>query len=268
MTDDGTQGDDVLARLNPASKGRVRVLAQRPRPRAAARRRRARSAQRRDATSDSRRTQFVMLTASRLATLEAGRPRNRALPRVRTWAPHAQLVVVGDGEERARLEGAGAQPRRRRRGAFAGAVPQTEVMRYMHAADVFLAVADLSNVGNPLLEAMACGMCIVAVDAGDTRDLIIDDGVPGVSSIARNRSGVAKPLEDRLAELLVALAGDAAQRQRLAAGAAAYARRAFWTWDQRMAAEMRVARAQVSIRSRTGALELTIGGGTASCGHR
>ena len=33
MTDDGTQGDDVLARLNPASTSEHEVLAQRPRPR-------------------------------------------------------------------------------------------------------------------------------------------------------------------------------------------------------------------------------------------
>ena len=119
---------------------------------------------------------------------------------------------------------------------FAGAVPQRGVMRYMHAADVFLAVADLSNVGNPLLEAMACGMCIVAVDAGDTRDLI-PDGVTGRLVDSSQRSGVVKPLEERLAELIVTLAGDAEQRQRLAAGAAAYAREHFWTWDQRMSAE-------------------------------
>jgi glycosyltransferase involved in cell wall biosynthesis len=107
----------------------------------------------------------------------------------------------------------------------------------MHAADVFLAIADLSNVGNPLLEAMACGMCIVAVDAGDTRDLIIDNQT-GRLVDSSNRSGIARPLEDRLADLLVALSGDTPQRERLAQGAAAYAREHFWTWDQRMAAEV------------------------------
>ena len=110
-------------------------------------------------------------------------------------------------------------------------------MRHMHAADVFLAIADLSNVGNPLLEAMACGMCVVAVDAGDTRDLILDQKT-GRLVDSSNRSGVAKPLEDRLAELLVTLANDAPQRARLAAGAASYAGEHFWTWDQRMAAEL------------------------------
>jgi glycosyltransferase involved in cell wall biosynthesis len=118
-----------------------------------------------------------------------------------------------------------------------GAVQQAEVMRYMHAADVFLAVAELSNVGNPLLEAMACGMCIVAVDAGDTRDLI-RDGATGRLVDSSNRSGIARPIEDRLADLVVALAGDGPQRERLAQGAAEYAHANFWTWEQRMAAEV------------------------------
>jgi glycosyltransferase involved in cell wall biosynthesis len=120
---------------------------------------------------------------------------------------------------------------------FTGAVPQPEVARYMHASDIFLAVADLSNVGNPLLEAMACGMCIVAVDAGDTRDLI-EDNVTGRLVDNSQRSGFVKALEERLADLLVSLADAPAQRARLAAGAASYARANFRTWDQRMADEV------------------------------
>jgi glycosyltransferase involved in cell wall biosynthesis len=120
---------------------------------------------------------------------------------------------------------------------FAGAVPQRDVVGHMYAADVFLAVADLSNVGNPLLEAMASGMCVVAVDAGDTRDLIAD-GRTGRLIDSERRSGVAKPLDERLADLLVALASDEAQRRALASGAAAFAREHFWTWDARMAAEV------------------------------
>lgn len=236
MTDDGTRGDEVLARLNPAVKRRTRFwrngldLGRLHRPmddeRAAARRELQ--------LSDNA---FVMLTASRLAAWKRIDRAVRAMARVRSWVPGALLLVVGDGEERARLEqlaresGVGPSVR------FAGAVSQQDVMRYMHAADVFLAVADLSNVGNPLLEAMACGMCVVAVDAGDTRDLI-SDGRTGRLVDSSQRSGVVRPLEDRLADLLVALAGDPSQRSRLAAGAAAYASEHFWTWDQRMATEV------------------------------
>jgi glycosyltransferase involved in cell wall biosynthesis len=236
MTDDGTRGDEVLARLNPTPRSRVRFWRNgldldRLKPPGAEQR----AAARRELGFGD--DDFVMLTASRLATWKRVDRAVRALPKIRSWAPQARLVVVGDGEERGRLEALARSLRVEDAVRFEGAVPQADVLRYMHAADAFLAIADLSNVGNPLLEAMACGMCIVAVDAGDTRDLIIDQRT-GRLVDSSNRSGVAKPIEDRLAELLVALAGDPGQRQRLAAGAAAYAGEHFWTWDQRMAAEV------------------------------
>ncbi len=236
MTDDGTQGDDVLARLNPGLRGRLKFWRNgldldRLRPPSGQDRREARAAL---GVPDSA---FVMVTASRLAAWKRVDRAIRALPRIASWVPEALLVVVGDGEERARLEALARELGVLDRIRFAGAVPQQDVMRYMHAADVFLAVADLSNVGNPLLEAMACGSCIVAVDAGDTRDLIAD-GVTGRLIDNTQRSGFVKPLEERLADLLVSLATDAAQRERLAQGAASYAREHFWTWDQRMAAEL------------------------------
>ncbi|HEX5480633.1 MAG TPA: glycosyltransferase family 4 protein [Dehalococcoidia bacterium] len=236
VTDDGTQGDEVLARLSPASKGRVkfwrngleldRLHAPSPAEREAAR-----------ASLSIPDGAFVLLTASRLATWKRIDRAIRALPKVRAWVPGAMLLVAGDGEERARLEALARSVGVADAVRFAGAVRQTDVMTYMHASDVFLAVADLSNVGNPLLEAMTCGMCIVAVDAGDTRELI-EDGGTGRLVDSSQRSGIAKALEERLADLLVALAADAGQRARLAAGAEAYARRQFWTWDQRMAAEV------------------------------
>lgn len=236
MTDDGTQGDEVLARLKPASKTKTRFWRNgldmdRLHPASPDERRDAR------ATLSVPDDAFVMLTASRLATWKRVDRAIRALPKVAAWAPNALLLVVGDGEERARLEALARDLRVTHHVRFAGAVPQADVMRYMHASDVFLAVADLSNVGNPLLEAMACGMCIVAVDAGDTRDLIADNATGRLVDNS-NRSGIARPLEERLADLLAQLAGDAPQRARLGEAAGAYAREHFWTWDQRMAAEV------------------------------
>jgi glycosyltransferase involved in cell wall biosynthesis len=236
MTDDGTQGDEVIARLNPGTRPRMKFWRNgldldRLRPAGTGERAAARAEL--GLADDA----FILLTASRLAAWKRVDRAVRALPRIRAWAPNAMLLVVGDGEERTRLEALARELGVLEHVRFAGAVAQRDVVRYMHAADVFLAVADLSNVGNPLLEAMACGMCIVAVDAGDTRDLIAD-GVTGRLVDSSQRSGIAKPLEERLADLVVALSADPAQRQRLAAGAADYARTNFWTWDQRMAAEI------------------------------
>ena len=247
MTDDGTRGDDVLARLNPASRGRVKFWRNGldlDHLHAATRDDRARARAALGITPDA----FVMLTASRLASWKRIDRAIRALPRVRTWVPGAQLLVVGDGEERPRLHALARSLGVEHGVRFAGAVPQGDVMGYMHASDLFLAVADLSNVGNPLLEAMTCGMCIVAVNAGDTRDLIAD-GVTGRLVDSSQRSGVVKSLEERLAELIVTLSSDAEQRERLAASATAYAREHFWSWDARMAAEVEAVGALVAHRS-------------------
>jgi glycosyltransferase involved in cell wall biosynthesis len=236
MTDDGTQGDDVLARLNSTPRERVKFWRNgldlgRLRPADMAERRAARAAL--NIEDDA----FVMLTASRLAAWKRVDRAIRALPKIRSWVPRATLLIAGDGEERGRLEALARELRVADSVRFAGAVPQRDVAGYMHASDVFLALADLSNVGNPLLEAMACGMCIVAVDAGDTRELIVDQRTGRLVDNAQ-RSGFVKAMEDRIADLLVSLAGEPATRERLAAGAAAYAREHFWTWDERMAAEI------------------------------
>jgi len=246
MTDDGTQGDEVLARLNPSSRPRVKFWRNgldlhRLRPPTANQRRDART------TLGIPDDAFVMLTASRLAAWKRVDRAIRALPKVRSWTPSALLLIVGDGEERGRLEALARELGVLGAVRFAGAVPQTDVVRYMHAADVFLAVADLSNVGNPLLEAMACGACIVAVDAGDTRDLIAD-GRTGRLVDSSQRSGVVRPLEERLADLLASLATDAAQRARLGAAAGMHAHEHFWTWDDRMAAELAAVEAVATAR--------------------
>jgi glycosyltransferase involved in cell wall biosynthesis len=236
MTDDGTRGDDVIARINPAMKPRMKFWRNgldldRLQPPSEMQRQEAR------ALLSIPPSAFVMLTASRLAAWKRVDRAIRALPAVRAWLPDALLLVVGDGEERARLEALARELGVMQNVRFTGAVPQEDVARAMHAADVVLAVADLSNVGNPLLEAMACGMCVVAVDAGDTRDLIAD-GRTGRLVDSSQRSGFVRPLEERLADLLVQLAGDEPQRARLREGAAAYAREHFWTWEQRMSAEV------------------------------
>lgn len=236
MTDDGTQGDEVLARLNPGSKGKVRfwrngIDIDRLRPPSVEERRAARAAL--GLPDDA----FVMLTASRLAAWKRVDRAVRALPAIRAWVPNATLVVVGDGEERSALEALADRLAVRDAVRFEGAVRQEDVARYMWAADLFLALADLSNVGNPLLEAMATGMCVLTVDAGDTRALV-RDGETGRLLDSPQRSGVAEPFERRLADAIVALAGDAALRERLGAGARRFAETHFWTWEQRLAAEI------------------------------
>ena len=238
MTDDGTQGDEVLARLNPQSLDKLRFWRNgldldRLHPVDAAQKAALRRAL--GLPDDA----FVMLTASRLATWKRV---DRAVARaaeVAVTAPNALLLVVGDGEERAHLERQAAELGVAQRVRFAGAVPQERVSEYMQAADVLLALADLSNVGNPLLEAMCCGLAAVAVDAGDTKTLIRDGHTGRLLP-----SGGAVTVAQAISEL----ARDRESRDRLAAAARRYAEEHFWTWDDRLRAEVDEVERLVSAR--------------------
>ena len=235
MTDDGTQGDDVLRRLNPASRERTRFW------RNGLDLDHLRPPNSREVTAARSRLglakdDFVLVTASRLARWKRTDRAIDAVARLRDRGVGARLLIVGDGEERAALEaqvhrlglGEPASPAGRRV-TFAGAVPQADVQRYLWAADVFLSLSELSNVGNPLLEAMVAGRCILTLDEGDTRDLIRDEET-GVLLPAGNPAAVADALAD--------LAGDPARRKRLAGAARAFARSTFWSWEERLAAEL------------------------------
>jgi glycosyltransferase involved in cell wall biosynthesis len=227
MTDDGTRGNQVLARLNPGSAGKVRFWRNGLdlaflRPPAEEERRQARLDL--GLAEDA----FVLVTASRLARWKRV---DRAIDAVARLDASLRtlLLVVGDGEERSALERRAASLGLGENVRFAGAVPAGRVRAYLWAADVFLSVNELSNVGNPLLEAMATGRCILTLDEGDTGDLIAD-GETGLL--------LADPSPAAIAAGLGRLAADPSLRRRMADGAHAFACRNFWTWEQRLDAEI------------------------------
>jgi len=236
MTDDGTRGDEVLAALNPASTGKVRfwrngldLEAMRPpSPNEAASAR---------ASLGLAAEDFVLVTSSRLARWKRVDRAIDALAELRHMGQPAKLLVVGDGEERQALEAQRATLGLQDSVRFAGAVPFEQVRPYLWAADVFLSVNELSNVGNPLLEAMSAGRCVLTLDEGDTRD-VVKDGETGVLLPAG-----ASPLA--IAAALASLAADRGRRERLGAAARKLAETSFWSWEKRMDAELEAVEALV-----------------------
>jgi glycosyltransferase involved in cell wall biosynthesis len=228
MTNDGTRGDDVLAQLNPAALPKLKFWRngldlERLHP--AIPDERAERRRELGLPGDA----FVIVTASRLAAWKRVDRAVAALPKVVRSVPNALLVVVGDGEERANLERLASELGVSDNVCFVGAVPQERVCDYMQSADAFLATADLSNVGNPLLEAMACGLAVVTVDAGDTGELVID-GETGRLLPSGDPAGIAG--------VIIELAEDPSARCRMAVGARRYADEQFWTWEARLQAEL------------------------------
>lgn len=171
----------------------------------------------------------ILLCVSRLANWKRVDRSIRALPSILEEYPDTILVIVGDGPERGRLEQLAVKLGVREHVRFEGAVPHSEVPKYLAAADVFLSLNDWSNVGNPLLEAMIAGKCIVTLNNGDTGQFI-----------KNGENGVLLDYEDlaRLPELIKELLANEELRNRFGTNARKFAEKHFWSWEERIEAEV------------------------------
>jgi glycosyltransferase involved in cell wall biosynthesis len=173
----------------------------------------------------------VLLSVSRLTGWKHVERLITALPDVLKEVPNACAVLVGDGEERPHLEALCRELGVCEHVRFAGAVPHAEVALYYRIADVFVSLYELSNLGNPLLEAMCCGRAIVTLNNGGTGDVI-----------RNNQNGIL--LEENeiglLPGTLVRLLQEDGLRERLANSARAFAREHLQTWTERIRMEVRL----------------------------
>jgi teichuronic acid biosynthesis glycosyltransferase TuaC len=102
--------------------------------------------------------------------------------------PHATLVVIGEGEERTRLQQQVARLGIGDRVRFTGAIPNTHLASWYSAADVLILASSREGWANVLLESMACGTPVVASRIWGTPEVVQND-VAG--RLVDERSGAA-----------------------------------------------------------------------------
>jgi glycosyltransferase involved in cell wall biosynthesis len=131
----------------------------------------------------------------------------------------AELVVVGDGPERARVRHLARTSPAAERITMTGFVPHSDVPAVLSSLDVLVLPSAYEEMGSVLVEAMVAGLPVVASDVG---------GIPEV--VRDGETGLLVPPGDvdRLAEALDRLAGDPDLRARLSAGARARSRSYAW----------------------------------------
>lgn len=138
-------------------------------------------------------------------------------------ASDTRLVIVGGDENRdsemGRLESLAAELGVLDLVTFAGAVDQTDLPVYYSAADIFVLPTYYESFGLVALEAMACGLPVVASRLGGLRSFI-DDGITGYL-IPWHRPEV---FADTIADLLA----DKKLRERMGAAAEIKARTMGW----------------------------------------
>jgi glycosyltransferase involved in cell wall biosynthesis len=174
----------------------------------------------------------VILTVSRLHPEKHIERLLEAAPQVLAALPDVTILVVGDGEERQRLEALAATLGVGDRTIFAGSLPREELPPLYASADVFVTLSDRTNAFNPLYEAMISGLPVIALNTGRTADFVVD-GVTGV---------LVEP-EDlgRLPGLLIGLLTDDKRRSAIGDAARREADRRFPTVEERQDMEVDIA---------------------------
>ena len=101
-----------------------------------------------------------------------------AMKKIHEEMPDAKLIIVGEGEERECLAALSIQLGIQKYVKFIGKVEHEKVKTFMQQADVFVLPSLSEGFPNVILEAMACGLPVIATRVGGIPD-IISNGTNG-----------------------------------------------------------------------------------------
>ncbi len=85
-----------------------------------------------------------------------------------------KLLLIGDGGRRQILKEETMRLGLEQNVIFCGSIPHDQLCNYYHACDAFLFASTSETQGIVLLEAMAAGLPIVAVEASGVRDVVVN----------------------------------------------------------------------------------------------
>ena len=130
----------------------------------------------------------TMLCVARLVPLKNVALLIDAMAEVAQLDPKAHLIIAGDGPDETALRAQAARLGLSERITFTGHVAHQQLAPLYRSADLFVLSSDFDNSPNVVLEAMACGLAVVATDAGGAADYV-----------APSHGGSLTPPGDRLA---------------------------------------------------------------------
>jgi L-malate glycosyltransferase len=133
-----------------------------------------------------------------------------AFARLREQQGQAELYIIGDGPDRGSLQRLAGELGLGACVVFTG--ESTRVVDYLRQTSVFALPSLSEGLSNVVLEAMACGLPVVATRAGGTPE-IITDGVNGILVAPEDPEELAHALLSVLSDRVLAIRlGDSARR--------------------------------------------------------
>ena len=175
--------------------------------------------------------QRVVLTVSRLVSNKGVNNLITAIPQVASELEGIVFVILGDGDEKVRLEELAENLGVTQYVRFVGGVPQEEVAKYINGADLVVSLSHHGNASNGIMEAMACGKCVLVLDSSDESNLI-----------KHNETGVLVDPNDipLLPSIMRDLLLDSDMRTRIGINAMRFAEEHLPTWEARAQMEVKL----------------------------
>ncbi len=153
----------------------------------------------------------LILTVTRLCESDCDKGVDRvllAMPAVLGAVPRAHYLIVGDGDDRPRLEQLAGELGIASNVTFLGAISDAALSDCYRACDVFVMPSRIEDFGLVFLEAMAHAKPVIGGNHGGTPDVVLD----GENGYLVNYEDV-----ETLAMRLISLLGDARLRARMGA---------------------------------------------------
>ncbi len=114
-----------------------------------------------------------------------------AFQSIHTQHPHTRLLLIGDGEERQRLESLAVTLSLQDAVIFLG--NRNDVPELLATIDIFVFPTLFEGMSNALMEAMASGLPIVATDIPENKELLVHD-MTGILVPTRNPEALAQAI--------------------------------------------------------------------------
>lgn len=108
--------------------------------------------------------------------------------------PNIYLKIIGDGDERTRLEELIKKLNIEDKVEFLGQISHENIFSYYQEANVFVLPSLNEGMSNTMLEALSSGLPIIATDTGGSKELI-EEGENGYIIKMKNSDDIAQKLE-------------------------------------------------------------------------
>lgn len=122
---------------------------------------------------------FVLVSVCRMKSTEAYKGYDnviKALPNLLQTIPNVHYLIIGkwDEKEKQRIDKLIEENNLPERVSFSGFVKQEEMIRFIQIADLFIMPSKFEGFGIVFIEAMACGLPVVAGNVDGSRDALLN----------------------------------------------------------------------------------------------